>query len=330
MILARRPLGRQLLHGDFIACHDTPNLAKHPLLLNRQLPPPVRAARTLRIPPQLELPELQRRPVNVQQPPDQRLADPREQFDRLQRLQCSDQTRHHPQHPRLGARRHRARLRRARIHAAVTRTAQMRREDRHLTLETPDRSVDIRNPQRHARVIRRIPRRKIVAPVDHHVPPARQLHGIRRRETLADRLDPHVRIDPAEPRLRRFDLRAPHLRRAMQNLPVQIGKLHRIRIDNPQRPHPRRRQIQRRWRPQPPAPISNTRAARNFSWPAIPNSGTATCRAYRRNSSCENIPSLVATARDRRNLPTNSSCGAEPKKRWIAPSRRDFLRGKSR
>ena len=190
----------------------------------------------------------------MQQPPDQWLPDPRDQLDRLQRLHRADQSRHHPQHPRLRARRHRPRFWRPRIHAAITRTTQVRRKDRHLPLEPPHRTVNIRHPQRHARIIRCVARGKIIAPIDHHVPPASQLHRVRRRETRGHRLHPHMRIHLAQRRLGRFHFGPANIARSMQNLPVQIRQLHFVRIDDAQSPHPRRRQIKRRRRSQTAGP----------------------------------------------------------------------------
>ena len=173
VVSARLPDLRQVEHRNFIVRHHRTCFAKFPFRLNRQMVSPFGAARTFRIAAQRELPEFHGRTIDVQQTPDQRLADPGDQLDRFQGLQRADQARHNPQHPSLRARRHRARFRGARIETSVAWTAKMRGKDRHLSLETPDRAVNIRDTQRHARIVRRIARGKIITPIDHHVPAPR-------------------------------------------------------------------------------------------------------------------------------------------------------------
>ena len=70
------------------------------------------------------------------------------------RLQRPDDSRQHAEHACFRAVRHRARRRRFRKKTAITRTAEMRREDSRLSVEAKNRSVDVRLAREDANVIR--------------------------------------------------------------------------------------------------------------------------------------------------------------------------------
>src|SRR4051812_2483978 len=88
--------------------------------------------------------ELARERVVDQQPPDQRLADPERELQRLVRLQRADDTRQHAEDAALGARRRELGRRGSGEEAAVARSvADLEHAD--LPLEAVDRAVDDRD-----------------------------------------------------------------------------------------------------------------------------------------------------------------------------------------
>ena len=212
--------------------------AGHALLLHRKPAAPLAASFAPRIHPEREFAELERKPVDVQQTSHQRTSQTGEQFDRLERLQRPDNARQHAENPRFGAAGHCAGIRRMRIEAAVAGTSQRRGKDRDLSLESPDRAVDIRDAQRHAGIVRGVARCKIVAPVDHHIPPPGEIERVAGGETITDCVDTHMRIQRMKTLRGRLDLGAPRIGRGVKKLTMQIGQFHDIRIDNPQGPHP--------------------------------------------------------------------------------------------
>ena len=74
----------------------------------------------------------------------------------------------------------------------------MRGKDRDLSLEAPDRAVNIGNAERHADIVRRITRGKIITAVDDKIPSAGKIEGVRGGEAFAECLDPHMGIGSRE------------------------------------------------------------------------------------------------------------------------------------
>jgi hypothetical protein len=65
------------------------------------------------------------------------------------------------------------------------------------------------------------------------------------------RLDLDVRIEVADPVTRRFELGMPDVARAVEHLPLQVGDVDDVEIDEAERADSRRREIERGRRPQP-------------------------------------------------------------------------------
>ena len=135
------------------------------------------AKHALRVLSQLQLPELEAERVVQQEPTDQRLAAPEDEFHRLGRLEDADESREHAEHPGLGARRHQVRGRRLGIEAAITGAA-LRVEDAHLALEAVDRPVDVGFAEKDGRVVDEIAGREIVGAVDDDVVSAHDVEGV--------------------------------------------------------------------------------------------------------------------------------------------------------
>src|SRR3972149_3550846 len=99
----------------------------------------IAAHRTLRIPPDLDLPKLERQGVEEEQAIDQRVSRAQEELDRLQCLQAPDEAAQAPQDTRLRAARHEPGRGRGRIEAAVA--ALSGDKDRHLPLKAEDAAI---------------------------------------------------------------------------------------------------------------------------------------------------------------------------------------------
>ena len=143
---------------------------------------------------------------------------------------------------------------RLRKHAAVAGTAQVRREDRGLALETKNRPVDVWFLEENADVVREITRRKIVRAVDHDVIRLDQPAGVFAREQAIVQVHLHVGIDVFDAVPGRIEFLAADIRRAVQDLPLQIGKIDDIEIHQPHPPHPGGGQIQGDGRAKAPCP----------------------------------------------------------------------------
>ena len=196
---------------------------------------------------QLELAELQIERVKQQQPPDERPAPAEDQLDGLERLDRAHDSRQHAQHASLGATRHHPRRRRLGIEAPVAR-AFLRIKHRGLPLEAEDAAVDVGLAQEHAGVVHEVSRGEIVRPVGHDVVVAEDVERVLRRQARLVRDHFDVRVDVGNRVLRRLDLQPAHVARIVDDLPLQVGEIDHVEIDDAQPADARRREIQRQGR----------------------------------------------------------------------------------
>jgi hypothetical protein len=61
----------------------------------------------------------------------------------------------------------------------------------------------------------------------------------------------------------------------MDDLALQVGQINHVIIDNPDMPDPRRRQIKRHWRPQPPRTHNQHAGSFETQLPSHPHFGQA-------------------------------------------------------
>src|SRR5207247_4042702 len=118
------------------------------------------------------------------------------------------------------------------VKAAVTRPAQMRGKNACLALEAEDGAINIWLFQKHARVIGQVTSRKIVRPIHDNVILADQFECIVAAQTDVVKNDLGVWIDALDSVASGLRFGPAHIGGAVQNLTLQVGKIHSIEIDN--------------------------------------------------------------------------------------------------
>ena len=142
----------------------------------------------------------------------------------------ADDPRQDPEYPALSAARHHPGRRRLRKHATVTGTAQVRRENRTLAVKSKDRAVDVRFLRQNADLIRKVARRKIICSVNDDVIVLNDLHRVLTSKHHIVQVDPDIWIDGFDPIFGRVELLAANVLCTVQNLTLEIGKIHHIKI----------------------------------------------------------------------------------------------------
>src|SRR5216684_3067300 len=181
------------------------------------------------------------------QPPDQRVADPGDDLDRLVDLDGPDRGAEHAEDSALGARGHHARRRRFRVQAAVAR-AVLGPEDAGLSVEPVDRSPDVGLAEQHARVVDQVAGGEVVGAVHDQVVGLEHLHRVVGVQPLFVHDHVHQRVEFLDAVPGGLCLRAPHIGLAVDDLPLQVGLVHDIEVDDTQRANPGRSQVQQRRR----------------------------------------------------------------------------------
>ena len=136
------------------------------------------------------------------------------------------------------------------MQASVTRPAR-RREHRRLPFEPEDAAPRVRRAVQHARVVHEIARGKIVGAVDDHVEGFDQRLRVRHRERRVERLDSDLGIESPDAVARRVELRAADVGRAMDDLPLQVAEVDDVEVDETERAHACRGEIERGRRAEP-------------------------------------------------------------------------------
>ncbi len=224
-----------VLHGDFVGIADglggggldAAELIVINQLLDRRV---VTTDRARGIATQLEFAELHVERVEEQQASDHGRAFAQREFQNLRRLNATDDAGQHAEDAAFCATRHHAGRRRFGIQTAVARAAEVRREHAGLALEPEDRAIDIRLLEQHAGVVSEIARREIVRAVHHDIVGADEIEGVAGidRGVVDDHFD--VRIDARDGFFGGNRFGATHIRVRVENLPLQIGIIHRVEI----------------------------------------------------------------------------------------------------
>ena len=162
----------------------------------------------------------------------------------------ADDSRQNAKHAAFRTRRHEPRRRRFGIEAAIAR-AIGHAENRCLPFETEYGAVNIGLAKQNAGVIHKIASRKIVRAIDDDVVVLEQLERIRAGQSRFDGLDLNVRIKIRKPRAGCLALGLAHVAGAKRNLPLKIGEIHDVEINEAQLAHTRRREIQTERRTEP-------------------------------------------------------------------------------
>src|SRR5438876_6010536 len=178
------------------------------------------ANRTFWIASQIKLSKFDVERIKVEQASDERFADAHNQFDRLDCLQHSDNSRQDTEHSRFRAVRYAVRWRGLWKQAAIAWPAQVRREHRCLSLKTEDGAIDIRFACKNTDVIGQISRRKIIRAVHDHVVLPDKLGCVLTGETALVQFDVDLRIDVPQAVPRRFQFVAANILCSVENLPL--------------------------------------------------------------------------------------------------------------
>ncbi len=203
-----------------------------------------RAEHALRVLVQLQLPERHRARVVEEEPADERLADADNELDRLGRLEGPDDPGEHAEDAGLRARRDELGRRRLGVQAPVARTGACVK-DAHLALEPVDRAVDVRLAEEDAGVVDEVAGREVVRPVDDKVVAVQHVERVGGVEPPVVRDDRRPRVERRQAPGRRLELRPADVVRGVEDLPLEVGELDRVEVDQPEGPDPRCREVQR-------------------------------------------------------------------------------------
>ena len=191
------------------------------------------ARRAIRIFAQLEFAKLHAQGVYEQQAPDQRIPGTKNQLYSLSGLNHADQPGQNSQYSAFRARGHCARGWRLRIEAAVAWTL-FSCEHARLTFETEDGAINIWLAGQHTGIVYQITRREVVRAVRDNVKILENLQRILAGKTGLEFADRQEWIDRFQLLFRRIKLLSAHVSGGVNNLPLQVGVIHNVKIDHPQ------------------------------------------------------------------------------------------------
>src|SRR5260370_35195527 len=126
----------------------------------------------------LEFPKPEFERIETHEAADERIPDPNDQLDRLDRLHDANYAWQNAKNTTFRATRHHAGRRGFWKHASITRAAKVRSEDRALSVKTENRSVNVRLFGQHTNIVRKVARGEIVGPVNDDVVVLHHLHGV--------------------------------------------------------------------------------------------------------------------------------------------------------
>jgi hypothetical protein len=153
--------------------------------------------------------------------------------------------------PGLGAGRNDAGRRRLGEKAAVAGPA-FGAEHRHLPFEAHDRTVHVGAAQLEADVVDEVTRGEIVAAVDDDFVARHDRLGVGGRQAQIVRHDLDFGIERGQSSPRRVRLGRPDVAGVKEHLPMKVGDVHPVEVDQPQRTDTRGREIKRRRRAETP------------------------------------------------------------------------------
>jgi len=136
-------------------------------------------------------------------------------------------------------------------HTSIARPAQIRRENRCLSVETKNGAVNVWFFEKNADVVREITRGEVVASVEHEIVIPHDLYRVLALEAAIVRVQNQIRIDVGKSIVRGGNFPSSDIFCAVQDLPLQIRNVDRIKVDQANRTNARRGQIKRRRRAKP-------------------------------------------------------------------------------
>ena len=140
----------------------------------------------------------------------------------------------------------RARGRGEREQAAVARPARARLEHGHLALKAEDRSVDEWDPVPHGGVIDEVARGEVVRAVDDYVPAlAEDALDVLRRQPLREDSHRDVGVERLDRALGRLRLALADAVRRVDDLALEVRRVHPVVVDDAERADARRAEVER-------------------------------------------------------------------------------------
>ena len=211
------------------------------------------ADRAFRVPAQFQLAETHAQGVEQKQAAHQRLSLAEDQFHDLGGLNHPNDAGQDAEHSALCAAGNEPGRRRLRIEAAIARGP---RHAKHgsLTFKAEDAAVDIGLSQQHAGVIYEVARREVIGPVGDNVVVLEDLQGVFRCQLCVVELHLYIGVQRLQAVPGGLQFRLSHGLCGVQDLPLEIGQVDNVEIDNAELTHTRRRQIQRERRTEAAGP----------------------------------------------------------------------------
>src|ERR1700730_7280637 len=201
--------------------------------------------RAIRILAHLEFTKPHFQSIETDQPPDERLTNPKDQLRCLDRLHHTDHSGQYPKHPALGTTGNHSRWRRLWKHTPITGTAEVWGKNGALTIKPENRSVDVRLLRQNTNVVGKVPGRKIIGTIDNKVIIFDQLHRVVATENTVVQVDLHIRVNRLDSVLSRIELLSANVAGAVKNLALQIRKIDNVRIDQSHSSNSGCRQVKR-------------------------------------------------------------------------------------
>ena len=117
-----------------------------------------------------------------------------------------------------------------------------------------DRAPHARQAELGAGIADEVAGREIVGPVDDEVVARQDGEHVRRLEPHVVRDDGDVGVERAHGVGRGVDLAPPDVRGRVEDLPLEVGDVDDVIVDDPERPHARGREVEQRGRAEPARP----------------------------------------------------------------------------
>ena len=142
-----------------------------------------------------------------------------------------------------------------------------------LAVEAVDGAPHVRLALEHAGVVDQVAGGEVVGAVDHQVVVPDQLAGVLRRQPGLVQGDLHVRVDLGDLVAGALQLGAADVGGAVDDLPLQVGGVDDVEVDQAEVPTPAAARYMALGAPRPPAPMSRTRAFLSRFCPSMATSG---------------------------------------------------------
>src|SRR5258705_1339425 len=200
------------------------------------------AHRAIGILAQLQLAELHAERIEKQQAAGKAIPSAKNQFDGFHRLDRTNNSRQHAEYAAFSAGRNQPRRRRFRIQAAIAGTIG-HAENGGLAFEAKNRAVHVGLAEQDASIVHEIAGRKIVRAVDDDIEVLEEFERVGAGELRFEAQDLYVGIEVRKARARCFALVLANIGGTKRYLPLQIWKIHDVKIDQAEFAHTRGRKI---------------------------------------------------------------------------------------